>query len=499
MNLFYKPNFLLFLLALGLLFSGCNSSSEQKKTADKAAEKGVVRDLPEIKKDSVLNVITLYNSTSYFLYRGQTMGFEYEMADRMAKSLGLELHVEVADNFDEVFDMLNSGKGDIVAYGLSITEPRKQKVAFTDYLYLTHQVLVQRMPDNWRRLPGYKIERQLINDPIELIGDTVHIRKSTSYYARLKNLEKEIGGKIHIDTIGGNKTTDDIINMVVNGDIDYTIADYNLASVNKTFYPILDIGTDVSFSQRIAWAVRKNSPKLRAAVNDWVKTSKKQDFYYVLYNKYFKNKTRYRRRIASDLFSKNKGKISSYDKIIRRNSENLGWDWRLVSSLVYQESRFKQKDKSWAGASGLMQLMPATAQELGVTNIHDPRDNIRAGTSYLKKLYKRFEMIPDSIQRIKFTMASYNCGYGHVRDAQRLTEALGGDPERWDDNVEKSILKLRKRKYYTRPEIRSGLVRGSEPYNYVRDIFKRYEHYRELVPFEPPKQEGKENEGIAVN
>lgn len=170
-----------------------------------------------------------------------------------------------------------------------------------------------------------------------------------------------------------------------------------------------------------------------------------------------------------------------------------------MSSLIYQESRFDQKNKAWTGAGGLMQLMPATAKELGVTNIDDPKDNIRGGTTYLKKLYKRFDKVNDSIQRIKFTMAAYNCGLGHVRDAQRLAESLGKNPARWDDHVEESILKLRQRKYFSRREVRYGLVRGSEPYNYVRDIFRRYSHYRELVPFEAIEKVTTENEGIAAN
>lgn len=495
MNHFYKAKILSAILVLCLSLAGCQNT---KNSTDQSLEKTIHRDLKQIKKDSTLNVITLYNSTSYFLYRGKTMGFEYEMAERLAKNLNVELNIKVANSFEDVFTMLQSGEGDIVAYGLSITEPRKKKVAFTDYLYLTHQVLVQRRPKNWRQLPGYKIDKQLIKDPIELIGDTVYVRKNTSYYARLQNLQKEIGGKIYIKIVGGNKTTDDIINMVVDGEIDYTIADYNLASVNKTFHPILDIGTDVSFSQRIAWAVRKNSPELLKAVNTWVDTSKKKDFYYVLYNKYFKNKKRYRRQIASNLFSKNEGKISPYDKIIRKNSQKLGWDWRLVCSLVYQESRFKNTDKSWTGAGGLMQIMPATAKELGVKNIDDPADNIRGGTKYLHRLYKRFAMVSDSIQRIKFTMAAYNCGFGHVRDAQRLAEKLGKNPGRWDDNVEESILKLRKRKYFTQSEVHYGVVRGSEPYNYVRDIFSRYQHYKGLIPFEP-KSKDKENVEVATN
>jgi|AntDeeMinimDraft_5_1070356.scaffolds.fasta_scaffold01539_7 membrane-bound lytic murein transglycosylase F len=494
MKRFYKLNHLPLFLFLCFLLIACSGEKKVSPGGDSENQSDISidRDLKKIKEDGVLTILTLYNSTSYFLYRGKTMGFEYEMVERLAKSLDLELRIKVADKFEDLFTMLNSGKGDMIAFGLSITQKRKNKVAFTNYHYLTHQVLVQRMPKNWRRLPGYKIKRHLVSDPIELIGDTVHIRKNTSYYERIQNLEQEIGGKIYIQPVDGNKTTDDIINMVVDGEIDYTVADYNLASVNKTYHPILDIGTEISFSQRIAWAVRKNSPELLNAVNQWIETSKKKDFYYVLYNKYFKNKRRYRRQIVSKFYSKNEGRISPYDQLIRDNSKALKWDWRLVSSLIYQESRFDRHNKSWAGAGGLMQIMPATAKELGLKNISDPGDNIRAGTIYLHKMFKRFDKVRDSTQRIKFAMASYNCGYGHVRDAQRLAEAFGKDPLRWDGNVEEYILKLAKREYFTNPNVRYGFVRGAEPYNYVRDIFRRYEHYRKLIPFEAEENAAKD-------
>jgi membrane-bound lytic murein transglycosylase F len=465
---------------------GCHGNQKSSSSSNE-----ITRDLPEIRAGGVLNVITLYNSTSYFIYRGQPMGFEYDMAKRLAKSLNLKMHVIVAKRFDDVFNLLRTGKGDIIAFGLTITEPRKKTVAFTDYLYLTHQVLVQRKPSNWRQLPGYKIKRHLVSNPVELIGDTVYVGEGTSYYPRLQNLEKEIGGKIYIKLIGGNKTTDDIIHMVVDGKINYTVADYNLASVNKTFYPILDIRTPISFSQRIAWAVRKGSPKLLKAVNQWVKASKKEKFYNVLYNKYFKDKWSYRHRVSSDLFSKNEGKISLYDSTIRKYSSKLGWDWRLVASQIYQESSFNPNTEGRYGAMGLMQLMPVTAKEFNVKNITNPEDNIRAGTIYLKRLYTRFNAIKDSIQRIKFTLAAYNCGLGHVRDAQRLAKSLDKNPDRWDGNVEDVIKKLRERKYFTKPEVHYGLVRGSVPYNYVRDIFRRYHHYRELIPLIPEKKSGK--------
>lgn len=480
----------LLLLVLASCQNKQSNTGKPKTEIDKALEdidtaNEEKRDLPDLKEDSVINVITMYNSTSYFLYRGQAMGFEYDLAEQLADSLNLELKIKVAEDFDDVFKMLIRGEGDIVAFGLSITEPRKKYVAFSKDLFSTHQVLVQRKPENWRELPMYKIKQKIIDDPVDLIGDTVYVKKNTSYYARLKNLEEEIGGDIHIKTIKGGKTTDDIINMVVDGDIDYTVADYNLASVNQTYYPILDIETAISFSQRIGWALRKSSLDLLDAVNNWIDHIKEDDLYYILYAKYFKDKKSYNRRVSSDLFSKKEGKISQYDKIIRENAQFLDWDWRLLTSLVYQESQFKVKNQAWTGAGGLMQIMPATAKELGLMDIHNPEDNLRAGTAYLQSLQSKFGEIRDSIQQIKFTMAAYNCGLGHVEDARRLARNLEKDANQWDGNVEDVILKLQEHKYFTRPEVHYGYVRGSEPYNYVRDIFKRYKDYRTLIPLGP--------------
>lgn len=469
---------------LFLMLTGCKDKTTDEKSLDDTMldSPQIQRDLEEIKADGKLTVITIYNSTGYFIYRGKPMGFEYELVERLAKNLDLELEIKVAKNIDQLFNMLNRGEGDLIAYGLSITEARKKVIEFTDALYLTHQVLVQRKPANWRRLPGYKVKQQLIEDPVDLIGKTVHVRKNSSYFERLNNLEEEIGGKINIVTIPGEKTTDEIIKMVVDDSIDFTISDDNVASINQTYYPILDIETNVSFSQRIAWVVRNNSPAFLAVVNDWIERSKKQDFYYVIYNKYFKNKKSYSRRIKSEFYSKNEGKISKYDSIVKINAKKIGWDWRLLSSLVYQESRFKPTEKSWAGAGGLMQIMPATAKDLGVDNVQNPNENLKAGTLYLKQMREKFDKVTDSIQKIKFSMAAYNAGLGHVRDAQRLTKAAGEDHLVWDDHVEDFMLKLSSREFYTKPEVKYGFVRGREPFLYVKEIFLRYDHYRGLIP-----------------
>ena len=168
---------------------------------------------------------------------------------------------------------------------------------------------------------------------------------------------------------------------------------------------------------------------------------------------------------------------------MKKYAKDLGWDWILVKSLIYQESQFRNIKNDWSGAQGLMQLMPATAAELGVEDLNDPEQNIRAGSLYLKRMYEQWESIPDSVQRIKFAMASYNCGYGHIRDAQRLTQKQGRDSLRWDSGVDFYVRKLSDPKYYNDPVVEHGYARGSEPYQYVRDIFERYGHYKTITQY----------------
>jgi membrane-bound lytic murein transglycosylase F len=472
---------LLFLYSCGEKSSGSNEETSKESTEEDGTALSISRDLETIKEDGVLHAITIYNSTSYFLYRGEPMGFEYELLSRLADDLGLELKITIAEDIDELFNLLNNGNGDIVAYGLTITEPRKKEVSFTEHHYVTHQTLVQKMPDNWRSLPGYKIEKNVVSNTLELMDDTVWVREKTSFAERIKNLQDEIGADIPIEHIEGRVTTDEIIQMVVDGEIERTVADYNVAAINKTYYPILHIDTRISFAQRIAWAVRKNSPKLLKAINKWISKEKKSDDYYVIYNKYFKNRKSYRARIRSDFYSKNSNAISKYDDIIKENAKRIDWDWRLLCSQVYQESRFNPKAKSWAGAGGLIQLMPATAKEVGVSNSYDPKQNINGGVTYLNRMRKHFKSVKDSVQKIKFTMAAFNCGLGHVLDAQRLAKKHGKNPRVWDDNVEEYILKLKDKKYFLDDVVKYGFVRGEEPYNYVRDIFLRYEHYQQFI------------------
>lgn len=444
-------------------------------------ENSVDRDLEEIREDGVLKALVVNSSTSYFLYRGQTMGFEYELLTRLADHLDLKLELVVADNLDNKFEVLNRGDVDLIAHNMTVTNQRKWEVDFTDYLYLTRQVLVQKKPDNYRELSDSELQEYLVREPLELVGKTVSIRKNASYIERILALSNEIGGEIFVDTLDSQLSTDEIIWMVEEGKIEYTVADENLAKIQASYSPILDIDVPISFPQQIAWVVRKKSPELKATLNEWINAQRKTASYRIIYNKYFENERTFEERISSEYFSVKNNKISQYDELIKQHAQKIGWDWRLIASLIYQESRFNPRARSWAGAEGLMQVMPATAKALGIKSTSDPAQSIRGGTNYLKMLYERFYDIPDSINRLQFALASYNCGYGHVRDAQRLAEENNLDPAIWFENVEEMIIALSYPRNYTKPFIQYGYVRGREPADYVEKIFNRYERYIQLI------------------
>lgn len=441
----------------------------------------IKRDLADIKERGKLVALTTFSSTTYFMYRGRPMGFEYELLKRLAKELDVKLEIRIVKNLDEIFQMLNDGEGDLIAYNLTVTRSRSQMVDFTEHLMTSRQMLVQRKPEGWRQMTRDQIHDRLIRNPLELEAETVYVRKETSYFERLQALQDEIGGEIHVKTVPGKMETEKLIQMVADGAIDYTVADEEIARLNATYHKNLDVGTPISFPQRVAWAVRENSPELKAAVNDWLRREKKTLHYALVYNKYFKNRKAFNKRFASDSYVLRSGKISAYDDLIKEYAQKIDYDWRLVTAQIYQESRFRPKVKSWMGAVGLMQVLPSTAARFGIRNLRHPESNIKAGTAYLGFLDRFWKKhIADSAQRLRFVLASYNAGLGHVADARRLAKKYGRNPDIWENNVDTFLLLKAQRRYYLDPVSRYGYCRGSEPYKYVREILERYQSYRQF-------------------
>ena len=231
----------------------------------------------------------------------------------------------------------------------------------------------------------------------------------------------------------------------------------------------------------MAWAVQKDSDSLRYYLNMFIENNLNKRWFANLYNKYYRN-SRSAKYFKSDYLSLNSSKISSYDEIIKENSQKIGWDWRLLASVIYQESRFNPEVRSWAGAHGLMQLMPATAERFGVSDLSSSSESIKGGTKFISWLDKQLlKSVPDSLERVKFILASYNVGLGHVLDAMRLAKKNGKDPAVWDDNVDFYLLHKSNPQYYRDPVVRYGYCRGSEPYKYVSEVIARYQEYQKVI------------------
>ena len=450
-------------LLLLLAVTGC-----RKHTGSQETDAGI-HDLQQIKDSGQLVVLTLYSSTSYFSYRGQEMGFQYELSEQFAQSLGVELKVKVARNVKDLIHKLQAGEGDLIAYTLPVTKEWKDSLLYCGEDVITHQVLVQRK--GRRNKP--------LKDVTELIGKDIYV-KPGKYHERLVNLDKELGGGIHIHLVRGDSvSTEDLIEQVAQGKIPYTVTDNDIARLNRTYYPNLDIDLAISFDQRSSWAVRKDCPQLAKAASEWHKANSTSPDYKASTKRYFEIS---KSTPHTPILSLREGRISHYDDLFRKYAKEISWDWRLLASLAYTESNFDTTAVSWAGAKGLMQLMPSTARAMGVPpgKEQNAEESIKAAVKYIGLTTQSFKNLPQE-EQINFVLASYNSGIGHVQDAMALAEKYGKNKYIWKDTVEKYILLKANEEYFTDPVCKYGYFRGTETYNFVRDITARYEQYKKKI------------------
>ncbi|NNG26121.1 MAG: transporter substrate-binding domain-containing protein, partial [Ignavibacteriaceae bacterium] len=297
-------------LLLSLYLPACGDKTEDSPKSE----------LDNIFEKDTLLVLTGYNAYSYFIYKGQPMGFEHDLVKKLAEYLRITPVFILEKSITDMFSLLNNKQGDLIAFNLTITKERIEKIAFVNYYNTTKQVLVQRKPDKWQRMMTHQIEKELIRDPAELIGKTIVVRNASSYIPRLKNLSNEIGGDINIVEADPELTIENLIGQVANGEIDYTISDENIALLNEASHNNIDVKTDISLSQRIAWGVRQSSTELRDTINYWLDSIKTTQYFAVTYNRYYKNRYAYKRRIKSEYLSHEGGKISGYDELIKESA-----------------------------------------------------------------------------------------------------------------------------------------------------------------------------------
>lgn len=435
--------------------------------------------LQEILDQKRLIALVDNSPSSYFIYKGQPMGYEYELLEKFCLYLGVNLEIKVIHNMGSLIDSLMAEKGHLVAANLTVTQDRKQWVLFSDPMLKTKQILVQRKPDHWRKLNREQLEKKLIRDLSYLNDKKVTVLQGTSFEDRLKNLNNEIGGGILIDRLSGNLSFDSLFQMLESGKIDYTIVDENLSSFVLADYVNLDGKTPVSFTQNIAWATNLYNKKLNDTINYWLNNILPRREKAHIYNKYFKWVKKANKKAKSSYSLTAGGQFSPYDDEIKLQASNIGWDWKLLASLIYQESNFDPNAKSWTGATGLMQVVPKTASEYTEidTLLANPQSNLAIGAKHLAKQQKYWlKNGLDSLESIPFSLASYNVGIGHILDAQRLAAKYNKSAKNWGE-VSLYLAKLSEPSVYQDQVVRHGYCRGKEPVQYVNQILSRYQHY----------------------
>ena len=414
-----------------------------------------------------INVLTLSGSMSYFIYKGEPKGYEYELLSDFAENLNLKINIRLAENETKLIEMLLNGENDLIAYNIPVTNEGKKQVLYCGREVINEQVLIQRANKG----------DTIIKDVADLIGKDVWVVHDSKYYRRLKNLDDELGGGINIRIIEKDTIiVEDLIEMVSKGIISYTISDADMAKLSKTYFSNLNIDLLVSHPQRSYWAVQKNNQGLAAVINKWFEENRNAPQYKRIIKRYFEM-SKMPGNEPAPLISHSQ--ISHFDHYFKEYAQQIDWDWRLLASIAYQESKFFTDLSSWAGAAGLMGLMPKTAERFGLSreNLYDPAENIKAAVEYIKRLNRSFASVENQEERIKFILAAYNSGSGHIYDAQALAEKHGKNPQQWKDVEE--YLKLKKLpEYYNDPVCKYGYFRGTGNYNYVQSVIERWGYYQ---------------------
>lgn len=416
-----------------------------------------------------LKIGTLYSPTTFFIFKSDTFGFEYERIMNFTKDKNIQAKFIIADNMSELIQLLDSSKIDIAAYEIPIINEYKNKVIHCGTENITYQVLVQQKSDS------------MISDVTELIGKDIYVEKDSKYEIRLKNLDNEVGGGIRIHSINKDSIiTEDLIKMVAENEIPLTIVDSDIAKLNKTYFRNIDINLPISLEQRASWAVNRSNKALADSIDTWSQLSRSKNASKLLLKRYFELSKNDEHSFTRPNLNIKNGVISPYDHIFKKYAQEIDWDWKLLAAQAWSESHFDTTAVSWAGAKGLMQLMPSTARAYGLNqnDITNPDLNVKAAVANIKVLNSIFsKRVPDKAERIKFIIAAYNSGAGHILDAIALAKKYGKDPEKWENNVSITLQWKSNPDYFNDEVCRSGYFRGSQTITYVKKVEDCYNYF----------------------
>jgi peptidoglycan lytic transglycosylase F len=459
--------------------NGSTSSTELVSTLHPTGfdEPQVERDLEDIRRSGSLRVLLRNSSSSYYILRGEEYGFEFELAHDIAQDLGLQLQVVLPDSQLHPLAMLNKGYIDLVAIPFAQQDLDAYRVAATAPYDRMREVLVTR-----EELHGE------LQESDDLAGRMVAVRHFSSeeqILLRTRQSGVPVGIVMHPPQV----STAEILELVADGTYPASLAPENVARQQMQLRPNLRVAFPMSDEIDALWSVRSNSFELRDAVSQAMAKHYHEDdgrllrseFYNVIRQRYYSNERFVRRHEEHPFRFGRTGQLSPYDSLFKQVATDEGMDWRLLAAMAFQESRFDPDTKSWAGAVGLLQLLPTTA---GVSEeqLRIPELNVPLGAKHFQSLLASYDYLDDR-ERLGFALAAYNCGQGHLDDARMLSIIRNRDPNEWKGSVRESLLLLQKPQYHART--RYGFVRGEETVNYVEEILRRYALLRQLAPETP--------------
>jgi len=414
----------------------------------------------------VIRVLTVYGLGTYFIDNGQQKGIVFESFTDFEKELNkreerdvVRVHVVfIPVARDELIPALLQGRGDIAAAGLTITPERLARIDFTDPLTNELSEILVSGPS---APPIASID--------DLAGREIYVRASSSYRESLEILNQRFGERglepVRIEEISEFLEDEDIVEMVASGALEWTVVDDYKARLWADVFKDLVVHEDIVFreSGQLAYAIRKNSPQLKAALNEFVATRRQGTLYgNILINRYFRDFDWTQNVLSPENFERFMGVVD----VFRTFGEQYGFDFLMITAQGYQESRLDQSARSPTGAIGIMQMLPSTAADpnVGISDITNVQNNIHAGVKYLDFIRNRYFNDPgmDRYNRTLFALASYNAGPARVAKLRESAEKRGYDPNVWFDNV----------------EIIASEEIGNETVQYVANIVKYYVVYR---------------------
>lgn len=419
-------------------------------------------DLPELLDRKLLRVITYRGPSNYYFDRGRLRGFEYELVRRFADAHRMRLDVVIAHSHEELRRLLLEGRGDLIAAGVpegGFGEARFASTRTTDFIA---PVVIGRQ------------DEPPLRDARDLAGRRIVLAPESPYRDLLAGLQEE-GIPLEIVDADPDLDIEGTLFRVARGMYDLTVIGSQQVKAELGRQINLQVHFALTGPEPAAWVVRRGDTQLRAALNDYLAREFRKGYYNVLYSKYIENP----QAPPADAGRLAEQRLSPWDDIVHEYADRYGFDWRLIVAQMYQESRFNPEALSNAGASGLMQILPTTAEFMGAGDINDPRQGIEAGIRYLDHLRSQFEEDLLLEDRTWFTLAAYNAGPQRIQRARRLAAEMNLDQDRWFDNVEKAMMRL------AVPYTRDGEVvrdcRCGQTVVYVRDIRTRYTNYVRLT------------------